>query len=274
MNKYAAKSVVDPAEVLIQQISDESNDEPVGRHRLEFIDTPSSRVILEVENYCLEHGEIGTVVGAPGVGKSTASRYFAGKHRSRTYYLEADPERRQTRELLLKLASRVWRYDYAGSSTAGLFDDLSRVLREDRNRLIIIDECQLLSLTCLESLRCLHDASGVGLVLLGNPKTFRKMEARQSDFAQLLSRVSMRRVIDGLLPGDLEAVANAYGVCGAEELAVLKSIADRPVLALRGVVRVLERAKAFAEKQGSKAISAELLCGVIQYLGLLFVEEV
>lgn len=56
-------------------------------------------------------------------------------------------------------------------------------------RLLMIDEAELLSTRSLEFIRRIHDLTGVGVVLAGMPRLLINLKGKNNELAQLYSRV-------------------------------------------------------------------------------------
>ncbi len=77
-----------------------------------------------------------------------------------------------------------------------------------------MDEAQHLTTRAIEQLRTIHDAAKIGLVLLGNLPLIERVDGlgRTTEFAQLFSRIGLRRKIKKPTRGDITAILDAWDV--------------------------------------------------------------
>ncbi|EID8600350.1 transcriptional regulator, partial [Salmonella enterica] len=99
-----------------------------------------------------------------------------------------------------------------------------------------------LNIEGFEQMRAIQDATGVGMVLIGNPEGMSDITGRRNDsLTRLASRMARTCKLNSVLDADVEAIADAWGIKGREELAEMKSIARKPG-ALRILTNVLNQA--------------------------------
>lgn len=221
-----------------------------------WVDTLSSADIEGALLFARNVGSIALVYGDAGLGKTTAICHYA----------EGDPN--------------VWRTT-ATPASRGLMATLEAVaaaleLRDLQNRpsvysreiirrlsgtrgLLVIDEAQHLSVQALEELRSIHDASGVGLALVGNQEVYNLVTggARQATFAQLFSRIGFRLKVQPPTRSDTDAILAAWGVVGEREREWAHCVACLNG-GLRNVSNVLRQASLVAAAAG-RAIDVSLL---------------
>lgn len=215
-----------------------------------WIETPTSRKVMNVLSYSQMAGDIAIVYGAAGLGKTKAIERYS------------------------LLNPSVWRATMS-PATAGIFPcmeeiaeaaglrnvpaRLARITRALIDRfsgscgLLVIDEAQHLSVQALEGIRSLHDASGVGVALVGNEAIYARIIGgnRAANFAQLFSRIGKRLRLAKSAPSDVTALADSFGVSGKPEMELLSAIAAKPG-ALRGVVKTMRLASMLAMGTGKK----------------------
>ena len=93
----------------------------------------------------------------------------------------------------------------------------------DAHRILLIDEAEQLPTRALESLRRIHDKSGVAVALVGMPKLLLNLKGPNSEFKQLFSRVSVKMELGEMLPEtDLKQIAAA--VLKTNDEAVLQKV--------------------------------------------------
>lgn len=205
--------------------------------KLGFFSSPSSQKILDTLAYAQMAGDIVCVYGGPGVGKTVTLRQYRDTNPA-TWIATMAPDSAPVVPALEEVAEAVGLRDAAGGARK-----IARAVRrkvEGTRGLLIIDEAQHLSVAALEELRSIHDATGIGLALVGNEAVYARLTGgtRASHFAQLFSRIGSRLFISRPTIGDVRALAAAWGVKGKAEMDLLQQMASKPG-ALRGVSKVL-----------------------------------
>ena len=119
----------------------------------------------------------------------------------------------------------------------------------DTGGLLIVDEAQHLSVQALDSLRSLHDATGIGLALSGNEAIYASMTGgnRAPYLDRLFSRIGKRVKLARATKHDVMALAVSMGVSIEDKKALdfLVEIGNKAG-ALRSVVKVLRLAAMMA----------------------------
>jgi DNA transposition AAA+ family ATPase len=267
--KYPGNSERVAGKLEVWKLAREQRQEALRRSfkPLDWIETPTSRNLLDVLMFAQNYGKMALIYGGPGLGKSTVLQRYA-EMKPNVWTLTADPTCATMVPMLRALARAV------GSLETGTADKLKagieRKLRDSLG-VVIVDEAQHLGVQALEVLRSIHDALGIGLVLCGNLTVFarvgRNVEAREASFAQLSSRLGRSVRVPTPEDADVYAIGEAYGLTGAPELELLTSIAQREEGALRDVMMVLSVASIIA-RGADVPISHEFLLGAAYNLGL------
>ncbi|MDO4434875.1 MAG: AAA family ATPase [Cardiobacteriaceae bacterium] len=149
-----------------------------------FVKTKTAARILEIVGLAHAMNECHVVIGEAGLGKTVALKHYAENH-SHVIMLEIDPTytaKTLLKALCEKLGLRAER------TNAAMLDAVVEKLK-DSNRLIIVDEAELLAHQPLEILRRIHDKAGVGLVLAGMPRLRANLRGSRGEYKQLYSRV-------------------------------------------------------------------------------------
>lgn len=174
---------------------------------------------------------INVVVGESGVGKTAAARDYCSK--SNTWLITLSPAHSSVTECLQELAVELGLGEIKGGK-----GPLSRAIRKSltgKKGLVIVDEADHLSIDGFEQLRAIQDATGVGMVLIGNPGGMSVIAQHRNDnLTRLVSRMARTCKLDKVPDSDVEAIAAAWGINGKDELAEMKSIAKKP-----GALRIL-----------------------------------
>lgn len=157
------------------------------RPQARFVMTSIAARGLEVAAYAHQESEICVIYGAAGMGKTMLLREYARRNLD-SLTIEADPG--YTAKIMLEDLCRQLKIK---SGRTSIHDMTLACIRElgGSGRVILVDEAELLPYRALETLRRLHDKSGVGLVLAGLPRLLVNLKGRGNEFAQLYSRVAL-----------------------------------------------------------------------------------
>lgn len=160
-----------------------------------FVPTVTSRKGMDVIRYAHLDGDLNVIYGAAGLGKTMILREYAAQHRD-ALLIEADPGY-TARVVLEELCGLL------GISKRGNMHELSEACiaaLRDSGRLLMVDEAENLPYRALETLRRIHDKSGIGLVLVGMPRLIINLKGKRGEYQQLYSRVGFALCIGDSLP--------------------------------------------------------------------------
>lgn len=176
-------------------IAREADKEKSRRITSRFISTVTSRKGIEVIRLAHLDGDLNVIYGAAGLGKTMILREYAAQHRD-ALLIEADPGY-TARVVLEELCSLL------GLSKRGNMHELSEACisaLRDSGRLLMVDEAENLPYRALETLRRIHDKSGIGLILAGMPRLIINLKGKRGEYQQLYSRVGLALNIGDSLP--------------------------------------------------------------------------
>ena len=198
-----------------------------------WVSTPTAERIVDTLTYAQTSADLVAVYGGAGLGKTMTTKDYAASHPS-VWTLEVTPANANLGGCLRSLASRL------KLSPSGQIDAVENAICERLTGtagLLIADEAQFLHVRSLESLRRLHDLSGVGLALLGNELIYTQLHTRgrAAYFAQLSSRLGKRLRLTRPSQGDVDAICHAWGLKPVPDLA-------REIAAGHGALRSLSKA--------------------------------
>lgn len=210
-----------------------------AKYNAGFVPTLSARRGMEVMKFAHAEGEINVIFGAAGLGKTQMLKEYARQNAS-AVLIEVDPSY-SPKILLRKIAESI------GATSRGinneLLDGIIQKLKGSE-RLLLIDEAELLSTRALEFIRRIHDLTGVGVVLAGMPRLLVNLKGKNNELAQLYSRVGFACDLgNALSEEDLGLLAeSALGTSefNAPLLKASKGNARRLSKLMRGVVRSSE----------------------------------
>ncbi|MBB3858905.1 hypothetical protein GGQ88_000145 [Novosphingobium hassiacum] len=206
----------------------------------EYFATPTSDQITSLLTWA-QRGRIVVIATGAGLGKTkTAEAYKACF--PNVFMATMSPSTAGVNNMQIEVLEAMGERDAVGTP-----QKLSRRIRDRVKNmskpLIVIDEAQHVSEKAIEEIRSWHDATGVGIALLGNIKVMQQLEggSRSAAFAQLYSRVSMRLIRPLPLQADADALAEAWKVEDDAAQAYLRKIVMMPG-GLRGGTMALELA--------------------------------
>lgn len=181
---------------------DKAVAELVARHaekmrdvQSEFVLTPTAKRMLELCGLAHSLKDIYLLIGEAGLGKTMALTVYA-KRTSNVVMLEVDPTfsvKVMLTELCALLGVTAGRNNHA--MITAIIDKL-----KGSDKLLIVDEAELLSHKPLEVLRRIHDKSGVGMILSGMPRLRANLRGAKGEYKQLYSRVGCQLDIKNRLP--------------------------------------------------------------------------
>lgn len=211
-----------------------------------YFSTSTSEQLLRLLSWA-HRGRICVAAMGAGLGKTTSARHYQACY-SNVSIATMSPATSGVNTMQIEVLEALGEPNAVGTP-----QKLSRRIRErvkDRRALIVIDEAQHLSEKAIEEIRSWHDATGVGIALLGNIGVMQRIEGgtRKAAFAQLYSRIGMRLVRPTALQGDADALAAAWGVGGAREIAQIRKVCSLPG-GLRGATHMLELATMLAASE-------------------------
>ncbi|WP_174279080.1 AAA family ATPase [Sphingomonas bacterium] len=201
----------------------------------EWYDTPTATRLWQLLQWA-QSGKMVLIVSTPGVGKTKTVRRFAARDPN-VWLATMAPSTAGVATMAIEVAAAIGLGEIKGSP-----QQLSRQIKAKvagRRGLIVVDEAQELTDKALNELRSWHDATGVGVALLGNEKVVGQLDSKRSALAQVSSRISLPLVQMGPMPGDLDALFAAWGIADERQRAFLTRIGNL-LGALREVTMTLE----------------------------------
>ncbi|WP_440162499.1 AAA family ATPase [Actinobacillus pleuropneumoniae] len=210
-----------------------------AKYNTAFVPTLAARRGMEVMAFAHVEGEINVIYGSAGLGKTQMLKEYE-RQNSSAVLIEVDPS--CTPKVLLRKIAEA-----AGANARGvnneLLDSIVSKLKGSE-RLLMIDEAELLSTRSLEFIRRIHDLTGVGVVLAGMPRLLINLKGKNNELAQLYSRVAFACDLgNALSEEDLGLLAeSALGTSefNAPLIKACNGNARRLSKLMRGVVRSSE----------------------------------
>lgn len=215
----------------------------------EYIRTPTSDRVWAALSYAHMAGDFAIVYGGAGMGKTITCRQY-GKSNPNIWIATMTPDTASVGNCLDEIAEAVNVRNCLSSAPARLRREICKKIA-GTGGLLVIDEAQHLSLNALEEIRSIHDATGIGLALIGNESVYARLtggQGRAANFAQLFSRVGKRLRVNLPLAGDIDAIAKHFKLSGSKEVSMLMDLGRRPG-AMRGLVKGLRLASIYANDE-------------------------
>lgn len=227
-----------------QMLAQQSAIEVEAPVRPGYFETETSRELTQMLNWS-QRGKIVVAALGPGLGKTMTARNFQACV-ANVFVTTLTPATAGVNTMQIEVLDALGEKNAVGTP-----QKLSRRIRERvenlSNPCIVIDEAQHASEKALEEIRSWHDATGVGIALLGNLGVMQRLEggSRSAAFAQLYSRVSLKLLRNLPLRGDIDRLAEAWSVFDDEVVAFLAKICLTPG-GLRNGTHALELASMIA----------------------------
>lgn len=209
-----------------------------------YVETPTGSRVIDALAYAQLAGDIAVVYGGAGLGKSQGCAAYQERNPC-VWIATMTPATASIATALEEIADALRLPDGAGGA-ARLQRAIVKRLR-GTGGLLVVDEAQHLSVAALDELRSLHDASGIGLALVGNETVYARLTGgtRAAYLDRLYSRIGKRVRLARTVKGDVDAIARAWNVTERDTLVLLADIAGKPG-ALRGVTKCLRLAALLA----------------------------
>lgn len=222
-----------------------------------FVWTSAAKKFTGAAKIAHDECVIGVVIGAAGVGKTMACRKYAGENPG-VIFIELDPT--YTKRALLIEIHRACGGSGTGSDRSIMADIIDRLSGSER--LIIIDEADLLSVKSVDILRRINEFANVGLLMVGLPRLYEIIRGVAAQYEKLWSRVDVIVTLGKASENDAEELVKQYVPKADGITKVFKELGkSNPRL----ISKLLRRATALAEQNGS-SVDEELVRSVVQTL--------
>ncbi len=212
-----------------------------------YFETETSRELTQLLNWS-QRGKVVVAALGPGLGKTMSAKNFQACC-ANVFVATMTPATAGVNTMQIEVLEAL-----GEKSAVGTPQKLSRRIRDRvenlSNPCIVIDEAQHSSEKALEEIRSWHDATGVGIALLGNVGVMQRLEGgnRSAAFAQLYSRVSLKMLRNLPLQGDIDMLAEAWNVFDEGVVGMLRKICSTPG-GLRNGTHALELASMIAASE-------------------------
>lgn len=228
-------------------------DEVTGQmpRPLGFVPTKTGIDITAALTYAHVAGDMVEVYGVPGVGKTFTAGHYRDEHPN-VWIATMAPSRATVMMVLEEISVAVdAKVDMRGASAPRVARAIVERLNGTQG-LLIIDEAQHLPVDALEEVRSVHDATGVGVALMGSKELHDHLNgnSRSPHLAQLFSRIGMPVKIDKPKAADVDAILDAWGITDKDARSQAHAVSRKPG-ALRAVTKTMRLAVMAAGGDGS-----------------------
>lgn len=177
-----------------------------GRFKKDFDFVPTSLYedVLRTVNLAEYRGEIRTITGISGLGKTTAIEHIKQDREASMILVRCYPGIRKNR-LFKKLCIE------AGIEANGTFDDSFEDLcarLKGTGRIMAFDEAEHLSIETVDAVRRINDFTGCGIVFIGLPAFYNALQNNQRDYAYVYNRTSLPMKLKKNNAADLARMAS------------------------------------------------------------------
>lgn len=201
----------------------------------EWYDTATSDKLTSLLRWA-QSGKIVLIVTSPGLGKTRTAERLAATDPN-VWLATMSPSTAGVATMSIEVGEAIGLGEIKGSP-----QQLSRKIKNHvrgKKGLLIVDEAQELTDKAINELRGWHDRTGVGIALMGNETVVGHIEGRNSALAQIKSRFSYKHVQTIPMPGDMDALFDAWGIVDGDQKTFLSRLAALPG-GLREVTQTLE----------------------------------
>jgi DNA transposition AAA+ family ATPase len=207
----------------------------------EFFEGPAAMKIMATLEYAQQAGDMASVIGAPGTGKTRTANEYAARNPN-CWIATITPSSANVAMTLTEICDVIGIHpeNFRGARSMA---QIIRMRIRGTHGLLIVDEAQHLTLPAIEEIRSIHDATGIGIALLGSYAFQARVshERLQARTAQIMSRLGMRISIARPNDEDVEAMLDAWHITGKKERDFLKRLAAGAG-ALRNVAKTIRLA--------------------------------
>lgn len=242
--KGDCKKIADAVYRYRQLLDSQAERAPATREAPRFIETPTAQRIFGLLSYA-HRGRITVGGTGPGTGKTQAAREYKARA-SNVWIATMRPTTGTAAAMIPEVLKAI-----GGIAGRGFVRQMSAQVVDavgGRNGLLVIDEANHCDIKALDEIRSWHDATGVGICLLGNEELIATIGGgRRHAFGRLNSRIAMRHVQDLPLPDDIEAFLDAWEIEDGAMRRMLATIAQTAGAGgLREIGHIIESASLLA----------------------------
>lgn len=176
-----------------------------------WAETPTAGRIIKALFYAQRAGDVAVIYGGAGLGKTTATKEYRRRYPN-VWIATMSPATSSVSTCLEKVCFSLGMKTPPPSGARMEREIISRIV--NTGGLLLIDEAQHLSVQALDALRSLHDATNIGLALVGNEAVYTSMTGgnRASYLDRLYSRIGKRVKLTRAKKEDVVNLAAELGI--------------------------------------------------------------
>lgn len=227
------------------------------RRKDRFVWTSAAKKFMSAAKIAHDECAIGVVIGSAGVGKTMACRKYADENPG-VILIEVDPT--FTKRALLVAIHKACGGGGVGTEHSMLQDLVDRLKASER--LIIIDEADLLSPYSVDLIRRINDFASVGILMVGLPRLYEVIRGAAAQYEKLWSRVDVCVTLGKTTDQDARDLVEQY-IPKAD--GIVTTFAEMGKHNPRLMAKLLRRATATAEKNGT-SVDEEIVRQAFQTL--------
>jgi DNA transposition AAA+ family ATPase len=214
-----------------------------------WVSTPTGERIIQALRYGQVAGDIVLVYGAAGVSKTQSILRYQSSSPN-VWVATMKPSTSTVMPCLEEIGDTLGVRESGGGASR-----LQRMIAKkvaNTAGLLVVDEAQHLSVLALDEVRSIHDATGIGIALVGNTSLYTRMtggDKMAPMLDRLFSRIGKKLQVKKSTDADIVAMIEAWGIADKACQAVLIDIARQPG-ALRGLTKTLRLASMYSAAEG------------------------
>lgn len=229
-----------------------------------FVATPTAMRVLSTLAYAQMAGDITVCYGGAGLGKTSACEQYQASNPN-VWIATMTPSTAGVVTALEEICEAMALAP--GGGARKMAKAIVKRVRETHG-LLVVDEAQHLSVAALDEIRGIHDATGIGIALVGNDGVFARMAGGRNalQLDRLYSRVGKRLALRQSSEADITALIKAWGIDDGKCRAQLIEIARRPG-ALRTLTKTLRLASMNAAAEGRGVCCEDVRAAAVELMG-------
>lgn len=226
-----------------------------------WVATPTAERIMATLEYAQIASDVVVIYGGAGNSKTETIRQYASQ-RPNVWCFTATQATCGVLAALEEIADALGMAAMSGPGGRPAVATLERaVMKRMRGTygLLVVDEAQQLTTKTLDEMRQLHDATGVGLALVGNEQVYAGMTggSRAPYLDRLFSRVGKKLKLDKPNAADIEKIISGWAIQASDCKKLLREIASKPG-GLRILTKTLRLATMYAAGEDRTVCCADI----------------
>ncbi|WP_282265982.1 AAA family ATPase [Stenotrophomonas sp. PS02298] len=209
----------------------------------DYIETPTCTRVIDALRYAQLAGDMAVVYGSAGLGKTKAII----KYKTMAPNVWHATMTKASANVVTSLEVVVEALGLTPSGGANKLHAAACRRVANTNGLLVVDEAQHLTEAALDQIRAIHDATGIGIALVGNEAVYARMTGgnRAAYLDRLFSRIGKKVRLIRPSQEDVAALLDGWNVRDGKTRTLLSDIASKPG-GLRAMGKVLRLANMFA----------------------------